>query len=316
MALYRISGIRKLQKDFFTEYALRKEGAEREKLCRRMLNYTIQFRKAFSSQGLSPESLNLHSRTAFYNIEGLAHLGLQLPHRYCDIFSRLSKQKSAYAGLKDKKLYLEFSPSERLSHSISMNKQRMTFHISIASLSMKDEYFSHLAQVLMGKITGKVKDSAAKENLLLLENRHLAAQTFDAAPKAGTGSPHGRHYDLLELFHLLNQRYFSNKLPVPAISWSSQFNRRRLGSYDPLQKRLMVTRMLDHSEIPRFVVEGILYHEMLHILHPVEHQNGRRIIHSREFKNDEKKFEQHDRLNSWLKNEFVKLVRNRKRRLK
>jgi len=53
-----------------------------------------------------------------------------------------------------------------------------------------------------------------------------------------------------------------------------------------------VSRVFDHPAVPRYVVEYIVYHEMLHLKHPVKLRGSRRCVHSREFLQDEKRFPQ------------------------
>ena len=45
--------------------------------------------------------------------------------------------------------------------------------------------------------------------------------------------------------------------------------------------------------MPRFLVEYILYHEMLHIKYPVAHQRGRRCVHPPVFRREERSFSQY-----------------------
>jgi predicted metal-dependent hydrolase len=47
--------------------------------------------------------------------------------------------------------------------------------------------------------------------------------------------------------------------------------------------------------MPRFLVEYLLFHEMLHIKFPVERDGHRRIIHSRAFRAAERKFPHYER---------------------
>ena len=44
------------------------------------------------------------------------------------------------------------------------------------------------------------------------------------------------------------------------------------------------------AEVPKLAVEYVMYHEMLHLRHPVEHQGTRRCVHTAAFKAEEKKF--------------------------
>ena len=100
----------------------------------------------------------------------------------------------------------------------------------------------------------------------------------------------GKHYDLEEIFQTLNQRYFHNLLAQPILGWSRTPSRTMLGHFDPAHNAIIISRIFDRVEAPRFLVEYIVYHEMLHLRHPVEHRHTRRCVHTREFKEAERAF--------------------------
>jgi predicted metal-dependent hydrolase len=54
----------------------------------------------------------------------------------------------------------------------------------------------------------------------------------------------------------------------------------------------VVSRLFDHPAVPRYAVEYIVYHEMLHLRHPVKLKGSRRCVHSAEFRAEEKLFPQ------------------------
>jgi len=65
------------------------------------------------------------------------------------------------------------------------------------------------------------------------------------------------------------------------MSWSPSKTRRILGHYDPAHNAIVISRIFDHASIPRYAVEYIVYHEMLHLKHPVRLRGSRRCVHSR-----------------------------------
>jgi predicted metal-dependent hydrolase len=93
------------------------------------------------------------------------------------------------------------------------------------------------------------------------------------------------------MFEELNFRYFFGLMARPALGWSRQESRTMLGHYDPSHNAIVLSRVLDRAETPRLAVEYVLYHEMLHLRHPVEHEGARRCVHTRAFKDAEKQFE-------------------------
>jgi predicted metal-dependent hydrolase len=68
--------------------------------------------------------------------------------------------------------------------------------------------------------------------------------------------------------------------------------KRSLGHYDAAHNTIVVSRVFDRPSSPRYAIEYLLYHEMLHLKHPVRMRNLRRCVHSREFKAEEAQFPQ------------------------
>src|SRR5260370_41715668 len=76
------------------------------------------------------------------------------------------------------------------------------------------------------------------------------------------------------------------------MSWRPTTPRRILGHYDPAHNAIVISRVFDQFLIPRYAVEYIVYHEMLHLKHPVRLRGSRRCVHSAEFQAEEKLFPQ------------------------
>jgi hypothetical protein len=104
--------------------------------------------------------------------------------------------------------------------------------------------------------------------------------------------PEGRFYHLEEIFDALNLRFFGGLLGRPELTWSEQTAKRALGHYDAAHNTIVVSRIFDRPSSPRYAIEYLLYHEMLHLKHPVTRRGLRRCVHSRAFKAEEKLFPQ------------------------
>ena len=102
--------------------------------------------------------------------------------------------------------------------------------------------------------------------------------------------PEGRYYHLEEVFDALNLRFFGGLLGRPDLTWSEHHARRLLGHYDAAHNTIVVSRVFDRPSSPRYAIEYLLYHEMLHLKHPVRMRGLRRCVHSREFKAAEARF--------------------------
>ena len=114
-------------------------------------------------------------------------------------------------------------------------------------------------------------------------------------------SPHGHFYDLDEVFERLNLRFFHGLMARPRMSWSQTKTRRILGHYDPAHNAIIISRIFDHPAVPAYVLEYIVYHEMLHLKHPVRLKGSRRCVHSPEFQAEERLFPRVAEANAFLK---------------
>lgn len=100
----------------------------------------------------------------------------------------------------------------------------------------------------------------------------------------------GRHFDMNAMFDDLNARFFAGALRRPHLGWSTRSWRRQFGSYDPGPNQILLNKRMDRPEIPRYVVEYVLYHEMLHVKHPTRKSGCSLVSHSPEFRAEEKLF--------------------------
>jgi predicted metal-dependent hydrolase len=114
-------------------------------------------------------------------------------------------------------------------------------------------------------------------------------------------SARGHFYDLDAIFEDLNTRFFHGLMARPRLSWSQTKTRRILGHYDPAHNAIIISRIFDHPGVPRYVLEYIVYHEMLHLKHPVRLRGSRRCVHSAEFQAEEKLFPRVNDANAFLK---------------
>jgi hypothetical protein len=113
--------------------------------------------------------------------------------------------------------------------------------------------------------------------------------------RPGATDPRGQHFDLDKLFDELNVKYFDGELQRPHIGWSSRTWRRQFGCYDPGPNHILVNRRMDRPNVPRYAVEYVLFHEMLHVKHPTRRSGCTLVSHSKEFRAEEKRYLDFDR---------------------
>lgn len=111
----------------------------------------------------------------------------------------------------------------------------------------------------------------------------------------------GHYYDLDEVFESLNRQFFHGLLGRPTLTWSAHHARRMLGHYDAAHNTIMVSRVFDRHDTPRCAIEYLLYHEMLHLKHPVRVKAGRRCVHSKAFQEEERLFPELEQAKQYLK---------------
>jgi hypothetical protein len=153
-----------------------------------------------------------------------------------------------------------------------------------------------IAHILLAKLYKKPID--ATHNLRYKRFSSSAAVTRQTELIRGARGnkrffgPEGRFYHLEEVFDTLNIRFFGGLLGRPELTWSEGMAKRSLGHYDAAHNTIVVSRVFDRPSSPRYALEYLLYHEMLHLKHPVRMRGVRRCVHSREFKADEASFPQ------------------------
>jgi len=108
-------------------------------------------------------------------------------------------------------------------------------------------------------------------------------------------NPRGDHFDLNRIFDDLNRNYFSGQLRRPHIGWSARSWRRQFGCYDPGPNQILLNRRMDRPGVPACTVEYVLFHEMLHVKHPTRRSGCSMVSHSREFREEEKRFPEFER---------------------
>jgi predicted metal-dependent hydrolase len=133
----------------------------------------------------------------------------------------------------------------------------------------------------------------------------------------------GKHHDLQEIYQAVNQRYFDGTVSVH-VTWArsqaahERATRRsiKLGSYTSRDQLIRVHPALDAAFVPRYFVEYIVYHEMLHHVLPPSRGTGkgRRELHGPAFVARERQFDGYQAALDWERKNLGKLLKRRKRR--
>ena len=211
---------------------------------------------------------------------------------------------------------VRFYPYIGINHTIRVRGGKVFVRLAEICRQMPLGAQRALAYILVSKLLRKKVPPRAREIysafIKTAEVREKAVENKKTRGRKIITSARGDVYDLDAIFDALNETYFKNSLPKPVLSWSSRRTYRILGHHDSAHETVIVSRSLDDKTVPRFVVEYVVFHEMLHIFHPTEHRDGRRYNHTPAFRRNERKFRYFEEAESWIERN----VKNLKRRAK
>ena len=126
----------------------------------------------------------------------------------------------------------------------------------------------------------------------------------------------GKVHDLASIYDDLNSRCFGDSIKAQ-ITWGPRRvpgNRKymrtsiKMGSYSVDDQLIRIHPSLDRKFVPRFFVEYIVYHEMLHQKHRIPVVGGRRQFHTPEFLAEEVTFECYDRARWWERENIDRIL--------
>jgi hypothetical protein len=199
---------------------------------------------------------------------------------------------------------VEFYPYSNLVHTIRLRDDtayvRLSDILSKAPLSVLEA----AAAILLGRL---YRRRAPRE--LVEAYRHFSVARTTHRRVMATRMKRGRRnesraqgatHNLAPLFTTLNRKYFSGRLHRPRLGWSKRNWRAQLGCFDPGLDQIVVNTRLDRAEVPKYVVEYVLYHEMLHVRHPIRVAACGLQAHSAAFRAEERRFADYDRAHKFL----------------
>jgi len=202
-------------------------------------------------------------------------------------------------------LRVEFFAFANLNNTIRLREGKLLVRVSDLLEGAPEPVLRAIAHILLAKMYRKpIERDHATRYRRYVSSHDITRKALLVRQMRGRkriGSAQGRAYDLEAIFDDLNTRFFYGLLARPQMTWSRDHARNHLGHYDPAHNAIVVSRVFDHPRVPRYAVEYILYHEMLHLKHPVKLRGSRRCVHSQEFQAEEKLFPHLDQAKQFLK---------------
>jgi predicted metal-dependent hydrolase len=225
---------------------------------------------------------------------------------YEDSFRRLNNSAPP-------EIEVSFYPYVGINHTIRIRDGKVFVRIAEIFRDAPGEVQKSLASILVSKILRRRVPRADLENYqAYVKTEFIQTQALENRRARGrkiVTTARGEVYDLEEIFARLNRIYFQNSLPKPVLTWSARKTFQRLGHHDSTHKTLVISKSLDDKNVPSYVVEYVVYHEMLHVKHPTVQHNGRRYNHTPAFRRDEEKFAYFAAADAWIERNASALKR-------
>ena len=215
----------------------------------------------------------------------------------------------AYRDVRPRALFpefhLEFFPFSNINNTIRLREGKIYVRMSDLLSGAPDDVLHAIAHILLAKLYRKeIEARHAARYRRYLGRRDVSSKAHLLRQERGRKvllSAEGRTYNLETIFEELNRRFFHGLLARPLMTWSRHASRQNLGHYDPAHNTIVISRIFDRPDMPRYAVEYLVYHEMLHLKHPVRLNGSRRCIHPKAFQEEEKLFPELDKVKQLLK---------------
>lgn len=163
--------------------------------------------------------------------------------------------------------------------NVRYTNDSMVFSLSKEWKGVSQDIRIGLLQTLMQKALG-VGTSTMNIDLynIFLKKVHIAAPRQESHPM------------LIDSFERVNQRYFDGMMEMPNLVFGTD-SKRKLGSYEYGSDTITISKILaGQGEL----LDYVMYHELLHKKFKYNVKNGRSFHHTREFREAEHLFENHE----------------------
>jgi len=219
------------------------------------------------------------------------------------LFERVYRELRPRAPLPEAKI--QFFPFTNLNNTIRLREGRMLIRLSDLLEGAPESVLHAILHILIAKLYRKeIEPQHAVRFRKFAGSEHVASKTHlirQMRERKKMNGPKGACYDLEQVFDELNTRFFHGLMARPLMTWSENHSRQSLGHYDPAHNTIVVSKVFDRPQAPRYAVEYLVYHEMLHLRHPVKLRGSRRCVHPAAFQAEEKLFPQLEEAKRYLK---------------
>jgi len=271
---------------FVNEYvALNSVDRAVDVIAPKLQHWVEQFETILARHNAGPH--NLERRTgrayAFFKLlstDDRLHLHIDTVHRFY-----LLTQDSSLPPMK-REPFIELANLSYLYMS-EVRKGKRLYQIDVGFLGVDDEVLRDLMRCIHQRtpeVTRRTNDFQIHESY-----KAITAE-LEMLLESPEGDAKGREFDMDEIFETVNNTYFNGSIERPRLRWSQKETFRKFGHYSFIKDEVMLSSTLDHPDVPRFTVEFVMYHELLHKKHGLRIVGVKKFAHTAAFRADEKRF--------------------------
>lgn len=191
---------------------------------------------------------------------------------------------------------LVLTDNRRRMVSIKKEGKRHRFRLHHMFVGCDEEILAALVE--LAQVGSDVE--AARETIKEYIDRNRDEISFEVEPDELEAV--GEHHDLQPMLDKWRKRLGEEGLAEVVITWGRYGRGQRtirFGSYDFDRKLIRVHPALDQKWVPEYFVEFIVYHELLHAVHPPKKESSRRVVHTDEFRAMEERFPRFEEAMDW-----------------
>jgi predicted metal-dependent hydrolase len=198
-------------------------------------------------------------------------------------------------------------------HNLASIDKRRNLRLQVVFFNADDSVLKSLFHIIARK---RQNGDDEKVNTFLAENPpHKGKRKITRQLMQDLYSPVGRYYDLRKILADVMKKY-TGQVDNIVIGWRTPSAGRSSvtwGSFRDLGNGgiIRINALLDRPDVPKYVVESVVFHELLHFISPAESNGRKRKIHTKDFKELLAEYPRLEEAEIWKKGYFKRLRSSR-----
>ncbi len=217
---------------------------------------------------------------------------LEALRRATAIFDSLANQEQW-----PRPIVVHFRPTHSV-YRVRVAEGRTRALLPTPMISLDEAGFAELGRAMFGR---KNRKRSAAVHAILLSEPYQELQAELEALGGVVEESRGMIHDLSQSFDRVNATYFAGQMPRPHLTWNRSITAGKFGHYNYSSDTVMISRSLDRLQVPDFVVDHVMHHELLHKKHGLRWHQGRGHAHTADFRNEERQFARYVEADQFLR---------------